>query len=240
MNLVRPHTPQLHYLYKITNAVNGHIYIGQTIDPKKRWTTHKTKSRKDIPKELIEKKLKEYGIENFLFEIIATCNSQSSANLLEIQLIEQYDSWVRHNKGYNVAKGGQGNIGYKHTEESIRKMSKERQSKPWTLKVKRTKEHSKNFSASRKGKMVGKDHPLYGTTRPEHVKQAVREANTGNQYWVGRKHTEETKAKQAAIKLGKGKKRLPCKIQDCTSISLNLNSQLCPKHYRQWRKSQGL
>ena len=28
-------------IYKITNKINGHLYIGQSIDIENRWTRHK-------------------------------------------------------------------------------------------------------------------------------------------------------------------------------------------------------
>ena len=29
------------YIYKITNNINGKVYIGQSVDIEKRWSTHK-------------------------------------------------------------------------------------------------------------------------------------------------------------------------------------------------------
>ena len=34
------------YIYKITNLINNKVYIGKTIDIKKRWKTHKYNSKK--------------------------------------------------------------------------------------------------------------------------------------------------------------------------------------------------
>ena len=36
---------QKKFLYKITNLINGKIYIGQTIHPEKRWWEHKNRAK---------------------------------------------------------------------------------------------------------------------------------------------------------------------------------------------------
>jgi len=95
----------MHYIYKITNNANGKIYIGQTNNPSLRWHQHKSSARKDKGIQLITRAMIMYGIENFSFEVIATCKNQEDVNLIEDVVINQYDS--RNLKiGYNVAKGG--------------------------------------------------------------------------------------------------------------------------------------
>ena len=53
------------YIYLITNLVNNKKYVGQTSDYQRRMTQHKT--QKD---QLIDKKIQQYGIQNFSFQII--------------------------------------------------------------------------------------------------------------------------------------------------------------------------
>lgn len=95
---------RIHYLYRITNKINGKIYIGQTVQPKKRWNQHKTSTASDTPKMIISYAIRKYGNEAFEFEIIAGCKTWEDANETETILVAQYNSRVP--SGYNVALGG--------------------------------------------------------------------------------------------------------------------------------------
>lgn len=91
------------YLYKITNNINGKVYIGQTIDYKKRWTAHCTvKEGKDS---LITKAIQKYGQDNFDFKVLAILEDHM-IDEAEIKAIEIYKSVVP--EGYNISLGGGG------------------------------------------------------------------------------------------------------------------------------------
>lgn len=104
-------------VYKITNKLNGKIYIGQSIRPLTRWKEHQyssinaTDRSYDYP---IHKAMRKYGIDNFSFEIIESIEENSQKALvdklhkLEIYYIGFYDSY---NKGYNATHGGDGHYG---------------------------------------------------------------------------------------------------------------------------------
>jgi group I intron endonuclease len=96
------------YIYKITNNINGKVYIGQTRNnPKIRWQQH---CRLNLPKDgyelqmVIKKALIKYGKENFTFEVIEECEVEN-LNDREIYWISYYDSYY---KGYNSTFGGGG------------------------------------------------------------------------------------------------------------------------------------
>lgn len=95
---------KLHYLYRVTNQVNGKIYIGQTVQPDKRWNQHRRDAAE--PKVPFHHAIKKHGAHNFTFEVIATCKSFDDANELETLLVKQYDSYVFNRKGYNATHGG--------------------------------------------------------------------------------------------------------------------------------------
>lgn len=94
------------YIYKITNKINGKIYIGKTLDTiENRWKEHK----KDYQKIKNEKRplysaMKKYGIENFNIEEIETCSSEK-INEREKYWIEYFRSFKN---GYNATIGGDG------------------------------------------------------------------------------------------------------------------------------------
>lgn len=109
----------MHYLYRIINQINGKVYIGQTKNPKKRWQQHQYNSQEKKKKQYIHSAISKYGIDNFSYEVMATCKTQEDADITEKQLIKQYDS---RNKefGYNLALGGKTTP---HSEETKAKIS---------------------------------------------------------------------------------------------------------------------
>lgn len=94
-------------IYKITNTINGKIYIGQTkntfhrrYDSKLHWW--KSKNINDYLKRSINK----YGHENFSVEILhEKVESFDKLDELEIQYIKEFDCLFPN--GYNFASGGQ-------------------------------------------------------------------------------------------------------------------------------------
>ena len=73
-------------IYKITNKINGKVYIGQTIQClKKRWSQHKSDSKKSNM--TIHKAMRKYGIENFTIEEIGGANNITELNYQEWLLI---------------------------------------------------------------------------------------------------------------------------------------------------------
>ena len=96
----------MHFLYRITNVVNQKVYIGQAADYEHRWADHRRAVRLNKPTQTIHHAIIKYGIDNFIFEVIATCQTIDDANELETELVAQYDSFVSHGKGYNATYGG--------------------------------------------------------------------------------------------------------------------------------------
>lgn len=94
----------MHYLYLITNLINGKRYVGQTIQPEKRWYDHRRSSAN--PTQVIHYAIAKHGAHNFSFEVVASCKTQDDANELETALVSQYDTYIGNGKGYNVTLGG--------------------------------------------------------------------------------------------------------------------------------------
>lgn len=90
-------------IYKITNKINGHCYVGQSVDIRKRWTKHRNASTKETPYPLYLA-FDKYGIDNFDFEIIEECTTEMLDDR-EKYWIAYYDSY---RNGYNQTAGGQG------------------------------------------------------------------------------------------------------------------------------------
>lgn len=86
-------------IYKITNQLNGKVYIGQSIDIEERWRQHKRAWRDTSRKALLYEAIRKDGLENFLFEIIEECPKE--------RLNEREKFWIREynslEDGYNMS-----------------------------------------------------------------------------------------------------------------------------------------
>jgi group I intron endonuclease len=93
------------FIYKITNNVNGKVYIGQTIQTiKERFYQHcATKCSDSVLNMAIHRAIKKYGKSNFTIEVIEEVDKYS-LNDREKFWIEYYNSY---NNGYNSTRGGQ-------------------------------------------------------------------------------------------------------------------------------------
>ena len=104
-------------IYKITNKITNQCYIGQSIDIARRWRAHKLAAKNNTVDAPLYKAIKEYGLENFEFEILIECQPKE-LNQLEKKYICLYDSYIN---GYNQTSGGAGssNCCVKISNESL-------------------------------------------------------------------------------------------------------------------------
>ena len=89
-------------IYKIINKVNGKVYIGQSVDPYRRFHEHIKGKKNELS--LIHLAIKKYGIHNFEVSIIE--KDIEDYNEKEVFWINYYNSTDR-NFGYNIAYGGE-------------------------------------------------------------------------------------------------------------------------------------
>lgn len=93
-------------IYKITNKINGKIYVGQTSSTtEERWKGHKRAWHSTRRCPALYNAFDKYGIENFEVEEIEQCDIEN-LNEREIYWIKQYNSYE---EGYNATIGGDGN-----------------------------------------------------------------------------------------------------------------------------------
>lgn len=92
-------------IYKITNSVDGKIYVGQSKNIYRRWKEHKTElNNKRKNNRHLQYAWNKYKEENFIFCIIEQCTMD--------ELDSKEDYWINHynstneNCGYNVVTGG--------------------------------------------------------------------------------------------------------------------------------------
>lgn len=93
----------IYKIYKITNAVNGKVYIGQTKGSiRSRFTQH---CRPDNPCVALRNAINKYGKNCFFIEVIDTAINDKELDKKEIFWIKQYRS-TDNKYGYNIAAGG--------------------------------------------------------------------------------------------------------------------------------------
>lgn len=103
------------FIYKITNDINGKFYIGFTSqkNPKLRFNQHLSSARsKKLNNQPIIRAIKKYGEDNFSFDILLEGDEDFLLKKEEPRLIEELKP------EYNATFGGEGVLGYKHTEKT--------------------------------------------------------------------------------------------------------------------------
>lgn len=162
-----------HYLYKITNTLNGKAYIGVSVCPSDRFRSH------CIANSHIGRAIRKYGEHNFTVEKLV-CGDGSYIYELEAKAISAFSSKVPN--GYNVCDGGYGGkAGTTHTEDARQRIS-------IAQKERERQAHSEATRAKISSANVGR--PVSVETR---MKISVANSNM----------SEETREKLAAAKRGK-------------------------------------
>lgn len=166
-------------IYKITNTINGRVYIGQTIGSlAKRWNEHST-STKNSP---MYNAFRNYGRENFKIEPLCSALSPESLNYLEQYFIDHYKSMSP--LGYNLTSGG--DSAYIRSDES---REKQRIAMLGRIQSDATKA---KISESLKGRPGVRR----GAVHTEAARKLISLAG------VGRKVSEETREKMRAAHTG--------------------------------------
>lgn len=94
-------------IYKITNIVNGKIYVGLTTTTlQQRWDGHIRNSK--TSNRHLYNAMRKYGLDNFTIEEIDSTDDFKKLGELERHYINKYNS-QDPNKGYNITAGGESN-----------------------------------------------------------------------------------------------------------------------------------
>ena len=175
-------------VYKITNLVNGKVYIGASKDIERRWSAH----RRGLT--AIADDLKTFGLENFKFKVLLECPEDMLCQW-ERDMIALYDS-DDPEKGYN----DKGDRPYSlKTSESLKGHKPWSKGKPaWNKGIPCSEETRRKMSEKLKGRIFSDEtkHRMsesqkgkHNITHSEETKRKISEANKGHIV------SEETKRK---------------------------------------------
>ena len=92
-------------IYKITNKINGKVYIGQSVDIERRWKEHRQRPFNSNSKQYespLYRAIRKHGLDNFTFQVVEE-GLPSELNDKETYWINYYDSY---SNGYNLTLGG--------------------------------------------------------------------------------------------------------------------------------------
>lgn len=198
-------------IYKITNKETGQLYIGQSINIKKRFQDH---IRGDgCPNSKIDCAIKKYKQDNFEFEIIEEFNKDTPflndvLNDSEQYYIAAYNTF-NDDFHYNLTPGGDFN------PMKVPKIAKKMSEKGNAFYGKcHSKTAKKKMSQAKKGKSLSEEHKqkisqaLTGKHRSEETKQKISKSHRGKkltdehiqkiiQSKKGFKHSDKTKEKMS-------------------------------------------
>lgn len=109
---------QIFHIYKITNNVNGKIYIGQTSKTIEwRFKGH-VYNAKCGGQNYFYTAIRKYDKENFSIESLCSCQSKKNADRLEVMFIKKFDS-MNPKIGYNMTVGGEGGLQTQEVRDKI-------------------------------------------------------------------------------------------------------------------------
>lgn len=117
----------MNFIYKITNDINGKLYIGKTNRSiETRFQEHINFSKRAYKNRPLYDAMNKYGVNHFHIEQIDICETDEEASTKEIYWIAYYDTY-RH--GYNATLGGDGKQLLELNEEEIIEKYQELKSK---------------------------------------------------------------------------------------------------------------
>jgi group I intron endonuclease len=111
-------------IYQITHKDTGRIYIGQSTNLKKRFSSYKNSGGSGNGKSIIKRAIKKYGWGSFDYRVLVYCEGQDYTNNLEIKCIKAYNCLAP--EGFNIEIGGSNAPLAEHVKEAVANANRKR------------------------------------------------------------------------------------------------------------------
>ena len=213
-------------VYKITNQIDGKIYIG----------SHKTKDLNDNymgSGKYLKRAIEKYGIENFTKDILFVFDKPEPMFAKEAELVNK--DFLTLENTYNLKIGGTGGFDYLNNWKNNPTHSSEHMS----MMIKsRNKKMSEDEQYDRKIKnKISEGLKLKFMTDKEYKKNVEDRLS---KIWVGRKHSQKTKEQMRVSALGKqdGKKNSQYGSMWITNEIENVKIKKTDETPKGWRKGR--
>jgi hypothetical protein len=171
-------------IYKITNKINGKIYIGK----------HQTKDLNDGymgSGKHLRRAITKYGIDNFKKEILFKFSNENEMNTKEAELVTE--EFCLREDTYNLCPGGNGGFGYINSDGQIRNGFEHR--------IDAIKQTDEFLEWSKRGGEAYAHRLSYDVDFRKKVSEKTKLRNeTYPNGFLGKKHDENTKQKMRKSK----------------------------------------
>lgn len=154
----------LYTIYKVTNKLNGKIYIGK----------HQTPNPNDGyygSGKLIQASIKKHGKQNFEKEVLYIFETEAEMNAKEKELITE--EFVSRSDTYNVGIGGEGGPHFKGKKHGS-----------YMKEANNKEEHKLNISLGLKKRYSVSEHHSKGKNLSEDQKEKIRNSRLGTKHSI--------------------------------------------------------
>ena len=229
---------KVHYIYCITNNINGKMYIGK----RSISGTIENDSKYFGSGKMISYAIKKHGIENFTKDILGVVDSDEEAYAVEAILVNH--DIVDDPNFYNISLGGCGyQSGHRPTEETKRKSSESKKGKPSGRKgCVLSDEQKKKMSGLRKGILRTEEEKrkisekMKGTRPSDLALQKAIEANTGKKRTPEQKQrmsdAQRKMSKEVRLQRAASRKGIPLTDERKKQISEKLKGRVFSEETR--------
>lgn len=190
-----PRTPGI---YIITCLPTGKIYVGSSINLRKRWNMHRRELRSGVHcNQYLQRAWNKYGEIAFTFEILEL--------VMPWGLIDREQYWIDKlspfdERGFNIVPNAGSTLGRKVSEETKAKMRVANKGRLWSP------ERRTAFSAANKGNKYALGNKVnLGRIQSPETRAKRSAALKGNKNSLGYKHSEEARANMSAARKSKSK-----------------------------------
>lgn len=168
-------------IYRIRNEANGKVYIGSAVNLESRMGAHRRMLRRSAHHSIkLQRAWDKHGEESFSFCVLEHVEDKSKLLAAEQHWLDLTKSAT---EGYNIARKAGNLTGFRHTDETRKKMSESHKG------YVKSEQHRENLSKVNTGKKMS-----------DEARLKMRLAKLGTKRAP---HSDETKSKMRAAKLGK-------------------------------------